>query len=102
MPTKTATLYARMEPEIKEEAESILSALGMSASSAITLFYKQIIIQSGLPFSVKLPPAAPLSLERLTEAELDRELQKGYDDLAAGRTKPARQAFADIRKNYGL
>ena len=38
----------------------------------------------------------------LTEAELDRELQKGFDDIAAGRTKPARQVFAKIRKDYGM
>lgn len=101
MATKTATLYARMEPDVKEEAEHILSALGMSASSAITLFYKQIILHRGLPFSVQLP-VAPLALGSLSEADLDRELQKGYDDLAAGRTKPARQAFADIRRDYGL
>ncbi|MDY6268283.1 MAG: type II toxin-antitoxin system RelB/DinJ family antitoxin [Selenomonadaceae bacterium] len=102
MATKTATLYARMEPEVKEEAEHILAALGMSASNAITLFYKQIILQRGLPFSVKLPPARPLSLAGLTDEELGCELQKGYDDLAAGHTKPAHQVFAEIRKDYGL
>jgi len=38
----------------------------------------------------------------LTEAELNAELEEGYADMVAGRTKPARQAFADIRKDYGL
>ena len=38
----------------------------------------------------------------LTEAELNAELEKGYADMVAGRTKPARQAFADIRKDYGI
>lgn len=38
----------------------------------------------------------------LTEAELNAELEKGYADMAAGRTKPVKQVFTDIRKDYGL
>ena len=52
---KSANLYARIEPEVKEQAEAILSALGIPASNAITMFYKQVILQWGLPFEVKLP-----------------------------------------------
>ena len=52
---KSANLYARIEPEVKEQAEAILSALGIPASNAITMFYKQVILQRGLPFEVKLP-----------------------------------------------
>jgi DNA-damage-inducible protein J len=50
MSTKSANLYARIEPDVKEQAESILSALGIPASNAINMFYKQIILQRGLPF----------------------------------------------------
>ena len=53
MATKSANLYARIEPDVKEKAESILSTLGIPASSAINMFYKQIILQRGLPFEVK-------------------------------------------------
>ena len=42
---KSANLYARIEPEVKEQAETILNALGIPASNAITMFYKQIILQ---------------------------------------------------------
>ena len=38
----------------------------------------------------------------LSDAEMDAELEKGYVDMKVGRTKPARSAFADIRKDYGL
>ena len=99
---KTANLYARIEPELKEEAESILTALGIPASNAITMFYRQIILQKGLPFDVKLPAARPVDMSRLTQEQLDAELQKGYDDIQAGRTKPAKQVFDSIRRDYGL
>ena len=57
MATKSANLYARIEPEVKEQAESILSTLGIPASNAINMFYKQIILNRGLPFEVKIPTA---------------------------------------------
>ena len=52
---KTSNLYARIEPEVKEQAEGILSALGIPVSNAINMFYKQIILHRGIPFDVKLP-----------------------------------------------
>ena len=99
---KSANLYARIEPDIKEQAETILSALGIPASNAITMFYKQIILQRGLPFDVKLPAAQPVDISSLTEAQLHAELEKGYADIAAGRTRSAQSVFADIRKDYGV
>ncbi len=102
MAAKSANLYARIEPEVKEQAESILSALGIPASSAINMFYKQIILQRGLPFEVKIPSARPVDMSALSEAELEAELEKGYADMEAGRTKPAEKVFADIRKDYNL
>lgn len=102
MATKTANLYARIEPDVKEQAESILATLGIPASNAITMFYKQIILNRGLPFEVKIPTVRPVNVAELTQEELDAELEKGYADMVAGRTKPARQVFADIRRDYGL
>lgn len=99
---KTANLYARIEPDIKEQAEGILSALGIPVSNAINMFYKQIILQNGIPFEVKLPQPPVPDVSKLTEQELNAELQKGYDDMLAGRTKPASEVFASIRKDYGI
>lgn len=102
MAAKSANLYARIEPEVKEQAESILATLGIPASSAINMFYKQIILNRGLPFEVKIPTTYPINVAEMTETELNAELEKGYADMIAGRTKPAKQAFADIRKDYGI
>ncbi|MBQ5966841.1 MAG: type II toxin-antitoxin system RelB/DinJ family antitoxin [Clostridiales bacterium] len=99
---KTANLYARIEPEVKEQAESILSALGIPASSAINMFYKQIILQRGLPFEVKMPESKLVDASMLSDAEMDEELEKGYADMKAGKTKSAKSAFGDIRKDYRL
>lgn len=100
--SKTANLYVRIEPDLKEHAEQILSALGIPASNAINMFYKQIVLQNGLPFEVKLPTDAVPNFNSLSEQELDRELQKGIDDINNGNAKSAKQAFADIKKDYKL
>ena len=96
---KSANLYARIEPEVKEQAELILSELGIPASNAINMFYKQIILQRGLPFEVKLPQH-PLDIGSMSGGQLDAELEKGYADMQAGRVVSAKKAFADIRGSY--
>ena len=102
MAAKSANLYARIEPDVKEQAEGILSALGIPASNAINMFYKQIILQRGIPFEVKMPSARPLDVSSLSEERMNAELEKGYADMKAGRTKSAKKAFADIRKDYNV
>lgn len=99
---KTANLYARIEPEVKEQAESILAALGIPVSNAINMFYKQIILQRGIPFEMKLPQTAVVDMSRLTEQELNAELEKGYQDILSGRTKPANEVFDEIRRDCGI
>lgn len=78
MAAKSANLYARIEPEVKEQAENILSTLGIPASSAINMFYKQIILNRGLPFEVKIPETRPVNMDKISEEELNAELEKGY------------------------
>jgi DNA-damage-inducible protein J len=52
---KSAVIRARIEPELKEEAETIFSELGLSITEAITLFYRQVKLVKGLPFEVRIP-----------------------------------------------
>lgn len=99
---KSANLYARIEPDLKEQAETILSALGIPASNAITMFYRQVVLQKGLPFEVRLPTAQPVDISAITEEQLSAELEKGYADITAGRTRSVKSVFDDIRKDYGV
>ena len=99
---KSANLYARIEPEVKEQAEKILSTLGIPASNAINMFYKQKKKKKGIPFEVKIPERTPLDISALGVEALNAELEKGYEDMKAERTKEAKSVFADIRKDYGI
>ena len=51
---------------------------------------------------VKMPVAGVLDAGELSSAEMDAELEKGYADMKAGRTKSAKSVFADIKRDYGL
>ncbi len=53
--SKTSTVRARIEPELKDKAERVFRKLGMTTTQAITLFYKQVEMRNGLPFEVAIP-----------------------------------------------
>ena len=95
--TKTANLYARIEPELKNEAESILSGLGVPVSNAINMFYRQIVIHRGLPFAVQYPSRSLMNAATLTDAQLDAEVAKGFDDIAV----PLRKRARILRRSLG-
>ena len=75
---KTEMIRARVEPELKREAEDLFSALGLSTTEAITLFYKQVTLHQGLPFAVKIPNAE--TVEALEQAR-NREGLTEYGSL---------------------
>lgn len=98
--TRTANVYTRVDPDTKEQAEMILNQLGIPMSNAIGMFLKQVVIQRGMPFEMKLPAAAPVAVGSLTKEQFDAEMQKGMDDIAAGRVIPADDVEAEMRRLY--
>ena len=55
MATKTANVTARIQPNIKEQAEAILDRLGIPVSVFIDMTYRQVIMRDGVPFSLDIP-----------------------------------------------
>lgn len=53
--SKTAYITARVEPGLKESAESVLNEVGLSTTDAITMFLRQIVMHRGLPFDARIP-----------------------------------------------
>ena len=52
---KSAVIHARIEPKTKDDAERVLHKLGLRPTDAIRIFYRQISLRHGLPFSVEIP-----------------------------------------------
>ncbi len=82
---KTEMIRARVEPALKEKAEEVLDALGMTPTAAITLFYKQVALQNGLPFDVRMPNAT--TRKAMRDARSGKNLSKwdNVEALKAGR-----------------
>ena len=79
--SKTATIRARIEPQLKSEAENVLRQLGLTATQAIILFYRQLVLQRRLPFELVLPNA--ITLETFQETDRGENLVRcdGLEDL---------------------
>jgi len=80
---KTETIRARIEPELKSQAEALFSQLGLSATQAIRLFYKQATLQRGLPFAVRLPNAETREALRQAREHEDLTECESLEDLKA-------------------
>lgn len=100
--SRTSNVFARVEPEIKEQAEKVLDMLGIPMSNAIGLFLRQVILQHGIPFDVKLPKNECLNLSTLSHNQFNMEIQKGYDDIDCGRVTEADQVAENLKRKYNL
>ena len=98
----TSAVYARIDTNLKDNAESILSQLGISPSSAIQMLYSQIVLKKGMPFELKLPSSKPLAVGAMTREQLDAELQKGVDSIKAGKVYSADEIDAALAKEFGI
>ncbi|SCW59050.1 DNA-damage-inducible protein J [Ruminococcaceae bacterium YRB3002] len=99
MAIKSSNVTARVEPEIKEQAEAILAQLGISASNGINMFYRQIIMWRGLPFRPSVPESRPLSLDEMTKEEFDAKMARGIAQAKGGEGVPADEFFASLRED---
>lgn len=99
---KTSNLYVRIEPDVKEQAEKVFDSLGISMSNAVGIFLKQVVINQGIPFELKLAPVKIKSVDSMTDAEFNTEMEKGYADYLAGKGRPIEEVFTDIRKGLNV
>ena len=99
---RTANVFARVEPELKEQAESVLDQLGIQMSNAVGMFLRQIVLQKGIPFEMKLPRTAPLTYGSLTKEQFDKEIEKGMSDVKAGRVHSADAIEAEMKRDFGI
>ena len=82
---KSATLNLRVDPDVKQSAESVLSQLGLSMSTAIDMFLRQVALTGSIPFRVALPEAPrAVDADAMTDAELREKILPGLAEVDAG------------------
>jgi DNA-damage-inducible protein J len=72
--SKTTTIRARIEPDLKSEVDSILGKLGLTASETIQLLYRQIRLHRGVPFEIKIP--TPLTAKVLADGKKGKGVKR--------------------------
>lgn len=92
MSSKTANVTARVEPEIKEQAEAVMAKLGLPVSTAINMFYREIILWNGLPFR----PSVPSARDEMTADEFNKRMSAGLEEAKQNRSVPVNDAFDSL------
>ncbi len=100
--SKTANVFTRVDPVVKEQAEIILGKLGISMSTAMGMFLQQLVLQRGIPFEVKLPAVAPVALGNLTDDEFNALMEDAVRSAASGKSVPFEEFDSDIRRELGI
>ena len=98
----TSAVYARIDANLKENAEGILAQLGISPSGAIQMLYSQIVLQQGMPFELRLPTAKPTAVGAMSRAELDAELSKGVESIKKGKTYSVDEVYDELAREFGI
>lgn len=96
MATKSANVTARVQPEIKQQAEAVLERIGLPVSVLIDTLYRQIIMTGGVPYSLTIPKLP--TRDGMTDEQFNTMMEKGYTQAKNGQTIPLDEAFAKIRK----
>ncbi|MCL2337057.1 MAG: type II toxin-antitoxin system RelB/DinJ family antitoxin [Firmicutes bacterium] len=98
--SKTSSVYTRVEPEIKEQAEQIFARLGIPMANAINLFLHQVVLRKGIPFDISLPPKKPLDYSALTPEQFNAEIEKGIASLNEGKLVSSKQVREKMQRQY--
>lgn len=90
--TVYSDLHVRLDSEVKNKAEGILGDLGIAPSSAVNMFYRQVIAHDGLPFKVVRRSSPFPDIDEMTTAEINARLKKAEGDISAGKFRPVEEA----------
>ena len=95
---KTSNIYVRVEPNIKEQAEIVLEQLGIPMSNAVSIFLRQVVMQNGLPFEVKIHGSRPIAIADMSEAQFNMEMLKAKNDFEKGKTYSLEEVENELKK----
>lgn len=95
--TKTANINVRIQENIKKQAEDILEMIGISRATAIDMFYRQIILNKGIPFPITVPKNIPI-LEEMDEDEFNLMIANGYSQAIQGNSYDVDDVFDEIEQ----
>jgi DNA-damage-inducible protein J len=90
----SSNLNIRVDQTLKKTAQNTLHKLGLSTTSAITIFLKQIVLNKAIPFPISMPNKKTLKAMQETE--------KMITDKKSGKKIRSFASAKDLFKDLGI
>lgn len=71
--SKNSTIQIRIDSEIKKDTTALLERLGLTISDAVGIFFRQVLLNKGIPFDVKIPNKT--TVKTLSESEKGKSIK---------------------------
>ena len=100
MSVQTIQVTFRTNESLKKEAETLFERMGLNMTTALNVFLRQAVMEQAIPFQPRANSV--LDFSKLSEAEKNNEIQKGFDSLEAGRVLSSEQVKQNMKRKYGI
>ena len=101
--SKTVSINARVNGEAKRQAEDVLAQLGVSMSTAIDMFIRQIAREQRLPINLSIrkssvKPPRSIDPSQMTPEEFSADFQRGLEEAMRGEGTEIHEWYAEFKK----
>lgn len=100
--SKNASVFTRVDPEVKAQAEAVLGKLGISMATAMEIYLRQIAMQRKIPFEMALPNDRPVAAGSLSDDEFNALMDRAMQQYANGECTPIEDFEAQLHTEIGL
>ena len=99
---KQTSISARVDPEVKKQAEAVLAQLGISMSTAMEIYLRQIAMQRKIPFEMALPNNKPVVYDTLTDTEFNALMDRAMKQYVNAECTAIGNFEAELSKEFGI
>ena len=102
---KTMPMTVRVNPEAKAGAEAVLSKLGLSTSTSVDMFLRQINRTKKVPLKLEIDDYGcpdSVNVAKMTPEELWNSIKESYDQAMRGEAVDAKSAIDAIQRKYDV
>ncbi len=79
--SKTTNVSIRIDEELKQKSETIFSELGLTMSTALTLFLRSAIRYGGIPFELRIEKPNATTISAMDDVNHNRNMSKTFDTI---------------------
>jgi len=79
--SKTTNVSIRIDEELKQKSETIFSELGLTMSTALTLFLRSTIRYGGIPFELRIEKLNATTISAMDDVNHNRNMSKTFDTI---------------------